>query len=184
MSTICKIIVASEKPDEIARVCCEFLSQRDGVEVNVERLSALYPRFDDVFVNESVEPSHLFIGSLPNGITEIHFNSFGYCDTLASWITREVSGRVFVVIYQSTAEAGYLGLYEKGEKRRSIEFGDGEITEQEGTLLDFESEPLGHDIGKPGEPFFVFDSDDLDRYLDKLDTNIALFLGGTLRYVF
>jgi hypothetical protein len=143
--------------------------------VKVEWLPALYPRFNDVFVNESVEPSHLFIGSMPNGITEVHFNSFGFCDKLASMINRKVGGRVFVVIYQSTAEAGYLSFYEKGEKRRSIEFGDGEITDQEGTLLDFESEPLGHDIGEPGEPFFVFDSDDLERYLDRLDTDIPLY---------
>ena len=93
MSTICKIIIECDKTDEIPRVCSDFLSLRDRAEVKVERLPALYPRFNDVFVNESVEPSHLFIGSMPNGITEVHFNSFGFCDKLASMINREVGAQ-------------------------------------------------------------------------------------------
>ncbi len=175
MSTICKIIVANGNIDGVIHACRDYLGKDSSTEVLSESTSHLYPRFDKLFINEIDHPTHLFIGAVSEDVVEVHFNSFGYCSDLASMLSERLQCSVFVVIYQSTAEAGYFSLHKGGRKRRSIEFGEGELSEQEGELLDFESEPLGHDIGDGDEEYFVFDSDDIDDYLENLNAGTSIY---------
>ncbi len=164
MSTVCKILVGSIDADQI-----EYLIQShmaDALECEIEKSEQEWPaaQDDDVFIGDFSDPTLFCIRAAAQGFTEIHYNSFSPNETLCETLSREMGATVVVNIYQSTAEACYWAYYLDGKALRILETGDGETIRNEGVLLPFEKEPLGHDIGTEDDPFIVFDSDDMEEY--------------------
>jgi hypothetical protein len=121
-------------------------------------------------------PSVFSVKSISERVVEVHFNSFSNVQDLASFLSKQLHVPLVINIYQSVATASYWALYLKGECVREIEAGDGVITNQSGILLDFEIEPLGHDISVEGdEPFYIFDDEDQTHYNEKANIPVEVY---------
>ena len=164
MSTICKIVIKSGQIKKIIGIVEHHASVASETDSTVD----IFPRLYDNFLASYERPSLYFIGLVSGSLVEIQYNSFNFCDGLASALSKELGVRVVVLQHQSIATAGYFALYANGQKVRSISFGDGEIEESFGDLLEFEIEPLGHEIVDEEGNYFCFDVDDLDEYLEAL----------------
>ena len=163
MSTICKIVVASTDATQIEKLIFDHISEEHGQDILVDDVE--WPTTLQEFVADYEEPTLYCLKALDENFTEIHFNSFGKTESLSTKISDELGAQVLVNIYQSVAEAGYWSLYKEGQLIRAIEFGDGDIAETVGELLEFESEPLGTNISAESEEeFYSFGFDNMDNY--------------------
>lgn len=125
-------------------------------------------------INESF-PSILSYKRITPDVVEVHFNSFSKLKELASHISNHTKSPVVVNIYQSAAEASYWSYHLNDVCLREIEAGDGEIHYQSGVLLEFEDEPLGHDISDDDEPFFIFNDEDLNFYNENVGIEVEVY---------
>lgn len=163
MSTICKLCVLSSEAD-VASVIDRLFSDRN-VEIHRETTEWAAANERETFLSDYVDPTILSVKQGPSGVTEIYFNSFSKVTDLALKLSADLASMLVVNQYQSAATASYWAYYLKGEQLRTIEAGDGEIYEQTGIPLEFESNPPGHDIAEDGEePCIIFDYEDMDSY--------------------
>lgn len=173
MSTTCKVIIESTDINSVTEICQDYLKITDSFEVLTEE-SKNYPDMHDLFMNNENKATHLFLAEYDSFI-DIHYNSFSECADLASTLSQKIKARVIVLIYQSTAEAGYLAIYEDGSNIRDISYADGEVTNENGNKLPFESNQLETKIEDGDEVFYSFGCDEIEDYLDKLKCHSSTY---------
>ena len=174
MSTICKICVNAPESEVTAAIEEWFLATG----TSFSRSSTEWPMSNERerFVNDYSSPSVLSLKQVFDGVTEIHFNSFGKVKNLASALSDKLSTGVSVNQYQSVATASYWAYHLNGRLVREIEAGDGEVYAQSGASLDFENEEPGRDISEEGEePCIIFDYEDMDAYNSSVGIPVAVY---------
>ena len=182
MSTICKIAIESSE-EEVLLSLTQFLENDDDDYEKIISEWALVNQTNDFEVGEYM-PTIFSVKQVTDKITEIHYNSFSKVVDLVSYLTKKLTTKAVVNIYQSTAEACYWAYYLSGEQLREIESGDGEIGDNNGIKLDFENDILGHNISDVGEePFYIFGSGDMEKYNEEVDIRIGIYLEGGSNWV-
>ena len=175
MSTVCKICLKA-KEDDVVTFLEETLFHLDyEFTINVTG-QALTQIERDSFLVGFERPTIFSCTQATNKTTEIHFNSFNKMKKLSAILSEKINGIVVVNIYQSTASAGAWLCHDKGELLREVEFGDGEISIDAGVKFDFEEDKIGTDISEDADgEYFVFGSDDMDRYNHKLGLGVEVY---------
>jgi hypothetical protein len=175
MSTICKILVANTDKKKIETIVYKHMIEVHGNDIQVEE--ADWPIGDyELFLSDEIEPTIYCLKVLDHSFTELQFNSFGSNQALSEKISKEMNTSVVVIIYQSTAEFCYWAYYQNGEQKRVIAYGDGNLLENDGKMLPFETEPLGHCIGEEGEEkVYIFDTEDMETYTKAVGINAFVY---------
>lgn len=173
MSTICKIALTAPA-EQTTEVLEDFLRDRD---LRFDATNTEWPAAcdrDNFNIAEEV-PSILSIKQVTPEVTEIHFNSFGKVEDLASFLSSKTAARVVVNSYQSVSTASYWAFHADGKLVRSIEAGDAEVYAQSGERLPFEHEEPGRPAGDDGEQFMVFDYPEQDRYNQQVGVPVEVY---------
>ena len=165
MSKVCKMLVASIDSEAVEEVIYKHATHVHVGQMSVEE--SVWPIADPaLFLSDDVEPTIFSLKVLEQKFVEIQYNSFGKNRSLSKNISQALNTQVVVNIYQSVTEACYWAFYDNGEEKRVIEFGDGQLLQNDGAKLPFENQPLGYNIGEEisRKEFYVFDMDDMERY--------------------
>lgn len=174
MSTICKICVKGTEAKTLESIQ-EYLSSNDREYIEKESKWPLAIEGSSFQVDSNF-PSILSVKAITADVTEVHINSFAKLHDLISFISSVLKTTIVVNHYQSVATASYWAFYKQGNCLREIEAGDGEISAQLGQLLEFESEPLGHNIADENEEaFFNFDDEDQNQYNIKVGIEVEVY---------
>ena len=173
MSTVCKLCVAADEREVIASLGA-FLSARLPGDLTPE--SSEWPKATDreSWIIAYDDPTVLSVRQADPGFIEVFFNSFSRVEDLALHLS--AGSRLVVNQYQSVTTSSYWAYYLDGELIREIEAGDGEVSGESGTPLEFESDPVGHDISEEGEEaLFIFDDSDMDQYNEGVGIPVAVY---------
>ena len=164
------IQVQTDKSDEVIRILETHLCKGSETEKSLCRtvgwLEEIYG--EDFILSMDKPPTKFAVGAGESGWEVIHCNSFFDCHDLLEKLSRELHCLVVHVMAQSVSDAYLITIWRDGENIRILEFADGVWVKNEGTPLPFEKDPLGQNIGKSDDPFFVFEEEDLSEYCENL----------------
>jgi len=173
MSTICQICFCSS--EEIAKAAIESYFIQKNREFEITTTEWPIANEHGSFVRES-EPTMYSLKELSEGLVAIYFNSFSLLNDLATFLSLTLDCAVVVNHYQSTATATYWGYHLKGQLLREIHSGDAVVYKQAGIPLDFENEPLGHNIADVDEEnMIIFDEKDIDYYNSSVEIPLKIY---------
>lgn len=178
MSTVCKICVNAGQ-DEVARCLREFLASRSTA---FDESASEWPEATGPgnFNPDYSFPTILSLKQVTDDVTEVYYNSFGDVETIAAAISAQLNAPVVVNSYQSTAMAAEWALFSGGELRRKVSAEGGEVTSNDGQLLDFEGDHAGRDISEEEDegPIFAFDDSDMSDYNNRVGIGIGVYHDG------
>ena len=173
MSTICKLVVRT-RCEDLAAVTRDFLNRN---ELAFTESATEWPAAaeHENFQNGDAFPRFLSMKQVTTEVAELHFSSFAKLEELGSYLSKALRTSVIVNVYQSVSTASYWALHTDGRLLRALEAGDGEVIDEIGDRLPFESTPLGHDVSRTNEPCFSFDYRDQDRYNAEAGIPISVY---------
>lgn len=173
MSTVCKIAL-SAPADSVYEAVEQFLRVRGSDFDITETEWPLASEHDNFNIGRDF-PSILSVKQVTPGVTEIHFNSFGKVEDLASHLSTRADANVVVNIYQSVSTASYWAFHSRGRLLRAVEAGDGEVHAHAGQSLPFEYDEPGRPIGDEGETFMIFDCSEQDWYNREVGVPVEVY---------
>lgn len=173
MSTICKLALTAPSAQVTAAVE-EFLRQR-AFQFDMTETEWPAASNREAFNMGDDFPSVLSVKQVTPDVTEIHFNSFGTVEDLASNLSATMRTNVVVNIYQSVSTASYWAFHANGQLVRSVEAGDGEVSSHAGEPLPFENEEPGRADGDQGDRFFLFDHQEQDWYNREVGVPVEVY---------
>jgi hypothetical protein len=173
MSTICKIAVVA--PEEHVGAAVEQFLRDRAMPFDVSETEWPVASERDQFNIGEDFPSVLSLKQVTAEVTEIHFNSFGKVEELASHISSALGKNVVVNIYQSVSTSSYWALHAAGQLLRAIEAGDAEVSSVSGQSLPFEGDEPGRAYTEDGEKFMVFDHGEQDWYNREVGVPVEVY---------
>jgi hypothetical protein len=175
MSTVCKILVGNTDTKKIAQIVYKHMIEVHGDDIQIEESD--WPILDsELFLPNAIEPTIYYLKVLNHSFTELQYNSFSSNQKLCEKISKALDTSVVVIMYQSTVDYCYWAYYQDGEQKRLIESAEGELLQNQGEMLPFESEPIGHNFSEDGEEeFYVFELDDMEEYTKMVGINALVY---------
>jgi hypothetical protein len=147
----------------------QLLKELSGIKGRTE---GVYPEYmyENISLDENADPGMLAIAESKNGWINIYHNSFQKLHQWGAFISKILNTSFIQIAGQTSSEAYYFLLYEKGALRREIEIMsmDAEVINDKGEKFPFEKEVFFAD---DSEDFF--DMSSLEEYctLFGLDIN-------------
>jgi hypothetical protein len=173
MSTVCKIALCAPA-DRVSPILDQFLRTR-GSQFEVTESEWPAACEHETFNASEAFPSIFSVKQVTPQVCEIHFNSFAKVADLASHLSARAGADVVVNIYQSASTASHWALYSRGQLRRAVEAGDGEVYGQSGQSLPFEYDQPGRPIGDEGETIMIFDHPEQDWYNREVGVPVEVY---------
>lgn len=173
MSTICKIAVVAPADRVIAHVA-DFLRDR-GLDFDLTETEWPTASERERFNMGEDFPAILSAKQVTPEVTQVHFNSFGKVEDLASFLSVATRANVVVNVYQSVSSASYWAFHAGGRLVRAIEAGDAEVYAESGERLPFEHAAPGRPLGDEGEEFMSFDHQEQDWYNREVGVPVEVY---------
>ncbi len=179
MGTYCAIHVKETDRAALVSELERYLaSTHRGQVIQTTRAETFGKLYGDEFLcSENRSPTKFAIISEQPGWFTAHYNSFLRLRDLAAEISGSLNTVVITVIAQSCSSAYQLCIFESGQNLRTLEFADGSWIKQEGSLLPFESEPLGKNIAEAGEePYYIFENESVCEYCEQFGLKLWTYV--------
>lgn len=127
---------------------------------------------DNYLTSEDDDPTYLVIGESKDGWTTVYHNSFKKLNHWGQEISKTLGTTFIQIIGQTTSDAYYFSLFEKGDLLREIEVlsSEGEILIDNGEKFSFEKPVLLTDDFEDPDNFF--DMDTLEMYCKNFGLDI------------
>jgi hypothetical protein len=168
MATRIALHVQSNK-DQVMSILVEWLkSVHQTISVNAaDQTDFPFELYREKFLISEDEPTMLAICQTQPDWVTVHYNSFYNMGDVAPDVSDRLECLAIVAMMQSTADANYLLIHDRGKHLRTLECVAGEWKKQEGEPLYFEAYPLGRKIGREGEePNYAFSDYEVETYCE------------------
>ena len=143
--------------------------------VEIEQFDFPFKLYWEKFLVSEEPPTMLCIGQTQPDWVTVHYNSFYVVRDIAASISDKLQCLAIVAMMQSTADANYLSIFDRGEHLRTLECVAGEWKKQEGEPLSFETQPLGRNIAlESEEAFYAFSEFEVETYCENFGLELWL----------